>query len=250
MRIVVCIKIVPELQDMRIDKETNTLIRENVRQVINPADNTALETAVSMKNKWGGNVCVVSMGTEKAGSVLHYAAAGGADELYLISDKKFAGSDTYATATILAAAIKHLGDYDLILCGRRAVDGETGQVGPELSVMLDVPCLTNIVDIQKISDDAVLCTRLVEDGFEETELMLPALITVCEGKNLTCVPSISGLRRAKNIPLIRLSNTELKLDPSSVGLKGSLTRVKRVFSYFGAGRKCIKTTDSVNDKFI
>lgn len=239
MKIFVCMKQVPETQNVQLNKDTHTLVRENIKMTQNPADMAALETAVSLKKLHGGTVCAITMGTKQAASVLSYAATCGADELYLLSDKAFAGSDSYATAFVLSRAIRVLGGADLILCGRRAVDGETGQVGPEMSVMLDLPCLTNVVDLESRGDGMILCRRLVEDGYEKASLTMPALISVCEGKTPVRAPSIADLRRAKGITVTTLDHQQLAIDPSRVGLSGSPTRVRRTFSPITGDRKCM-----------
>ena len=226
MRLIVCMKQVPQSAAVEIDPRTHTLIRERTPQIVNPADANALEAALAIRDHMGGEISVLTMGKPSASSLLHQAAALGADHLYLINDNAFAGSDTYATATILCRAIEYIGGGDLILCGRRAIDGETGQVGPELGTLLSIPCVTNVMDIQ-CDKQSMVCRRLVEDGEEIIRLPLPALITVCEGINHPRLPSIMGLKKAKGIKINTLSNTRLEIDTAKVGLLGSPTRVIR-----------------------
>ena len=138
MKIVVCIKQVPDTNEVKINQETGTLIRDGVKSIMNPDDKNALESALQLKDKYGASVSVLSMGPPQAKEILREALSMGADEVFLISDRKFGGSDTWATATIIASAIEKVGDYDIILCGRQAIDGDTAQVGPEIAEFLDI----------------------------------------------------------------------------------------------------------------
>ncbi|HQE67192.1 MAG TPA: electron transfer flavoprotein subunit beta/FixA family protein [Bacillota bacterium] len=239
MRIVVFIKQVPESEDVKIDRLTNTMKREGIRMVMNPSDSTALAAAVQLKKEHGGKVIAVTMGTKKAVEVLNQAAICGADELYMVSDPLYAGSDTYATALVLSETVKYLGGLDIALCGRRAIDGETGQVGPELSVFLDIPCVTNVLELQLKSDGRVRYKRLLEDEILDAELSTPALFAVCEGIVRDYVPSISDLRRARDIKIINITDNELKLGGERTGLAGSLTTVRRTFQQTSPDRKCV-----------
>lgn len=154
MKIIVCIKQVPNTSEVKINPETKTLIRDGVESIINPDDKNALEAALKIKDEKGAKVVVVSMGPMQAKEALLEALAMGADSAYLISDRKFGGSDTWATATILAAAIEKIGDYDLIICGRQAIDGDTAQVGPEIAEFLNIPQVTYAKELE-LKDGAV-----------------------------------------------------------------------------------------------
>jgi electron transfer flavoprotein beta subunit len=246
MKIIVCLKQVPE--EARFDRTTHTVIREERNQVMNPSDLYALETALELKERLGAAVCAISMGKPFAAKMLAFAAALGADALYLVSDPAFAGSDTYATASILAAAIRHVGGADLTLCGRRSIDGETGQVGPQLSAMLRVPCLTNVSGLISAAATHVVCARLLEDRRELWRAAYPCLLTVCEGVEGIPHPRLAGIAamaRARNVPVHLLTRKELP-DVEAFGRKGSPTRVRKAFTPEVRERTCLVETDAVS----
>ncbi|TNF47277.1 electron transfer flavoprotein beta subunit/FixA family protein, partial [bacterium] len=166
MNIVVCIKQVPDTTKVKINPETNTLIREGVDSIINPFDNYAIEEAVRLKEAHGGTVKVMTMGPPQAESALREAVSLGADEAYLVSDRAFAGSDTWSTAYTLAAAIRKLGGTDLILCGKQAIDGDTAQVGPSLADQLDIPFVAFVRKVRTITDTELVVERVFEEGYE------------------------------------------------------------------------------------
>lgn len=228
MRVLVCMKQVPDPARTQYGAN-DTLNRNGADQITNPADASALEFAYLLKNTCGcqAEIWALSMGTKRAANMLRQAASLGADHLVLISDPKFAGSDSYATAAILSAAIRHLGSFDLVLCGRRSIDGETGQVGPELSVFLDFPCLTNVVSVDHISETEIQATAMTEIALQSVRLSLPAILTVCESHAKSHVPSIRELRAAAGAKLTILSNYELALPINTIGSTGSRTRVIR-----------------------
>ena len=172
MKIIVCIKQVPNTSEVKINPETKTLIRDGVESIINPDDKNALEAALKIKDEKGAKVVVVSMGPMQAKEALLEALAMGADSAYLISDRKFGGSDTWATATILAAAIEKIGDYDLIICGRQAIDGDTAQVGPEIAEFLNIPQVTYAKELE-LKDGAVRVKRFCESKDYEFEVKIP-----------------------------------------------------------------------------
>lgn len=226
MRIGVFIKQVPAEGSVTTSAD-HTLVREGIARIINPPDMNALEESLRIKDETGGNVTVCTMGPASAESMLRQAAAMGADRLCLISDSTLAGSDTYATAKTLSRAVRHLGGFDLLLCGRRSIDGETGQVGPELAALLNIPCATNCVSIQ-IDGQIILCRRMLEKEYQDWRLCTPALITVNYGINSPRLPSISGLRRAKDIPIEKLTAASLGLSTTECGIAGSPTKVVRI----------------------
>jgi electron transfer flavoprotein beta subunit len=229
MNIVVCLKQVPGTTEVKIDPVTNSLIRQGIPNIINPFDTYALEEAVRIKEKHGGKVTVLTMGPPQADAALREAVSLGADETILLSDRAFATADTWATANTLAGAIKKIGQYDIIICGRQTVDGDTGQVGPEMAEMLGIPFIAYVSKIEEIKDKYIRVTRAVEDGHEVLETTLPAVITVAKEINTPRLPSLRGIMKSKNHKITTWTNADLSLDPNSVGLAGSSTQVIKVF---------------------
>jgi len=236
MNIVVCMKQVPGTTEVKINPQTNTLVREGIKNVINPFDTYALEEGVRIKERCGGTVRVVSMGPPQAEEILREAISLGADETILLSDAAFAGADTWATAFTLSMAINKLGQYNIVICGRQTLDGDTGQVGPELAEMLGIPFVAYVCQIEEISDSQARVRRMIDDGYEIVETPLPAVITVTKELNVPRLPSLRGIARAKraNIPVWTVH--ELGVDPGRVGLSGSFTRVVKVFFPQRTGR--------------
>lgn len=230
MNIIVCIKQVPETTDVRIDPQTNTLIREGVKSIINPFDMYAIEEGVLLKEKFGGKVTVISMGPPQAESALREAIAMGADDAYLVSDRAFAGSDTWATSYTLSKAIKKIGQFDLILCGKQASDGDTAQVGPGISVHLDIPQVTFVKKIEEISQTSAKVERLTEEGYEIIECPLPALFTVVKEINTPRLPSLRGLMKSKQAKITRISAADMDVETDRLGLQGSPTQVVKIFT--------------------
>jgi len=229
MNIIVCLKQVPGTTEVKIDPQTNTLIRQGIKNIINPFDTYALEEGVRLRERYGGKVTAITMGPPQAEEMLREALSTGADEAILISDPAFAGSDTLATSYTLAQAINRIQDYHLVICGRQTLDGDTGQVGPELAEMLGVPFTAYVSQIQEIKDGLMLAQRMVEDGHELIETPLPAVISVVKEINVPRLPSLRGLARAKNATIPTWTAQDLGVDPSRVGLSGSATRVVKVF---------------------
>ena len=230
---IVCIKQVPETTDVRINPETNTLMREGVKSIINPFDTYAIEEAIRWKEKLGGKVTVISMGPSQAMEALKEAVAMGCDAAILLSDRAFAGSDTWATAYTLAQAIRKLGEFDLIFCGKQAIDGDTGQVGPGVACQLGIPQLTYVSKVQELSPDkhTIRAERLLEEGRESVMTTLPALITVVKDINQPRYPTIMGIRRAARAQIPTWTVKELdQANADLLGLKGSPTQVIRVFT--------------------
>jgi len=230
MNIVVCIKQVPDAKDVRLDPKTNTLAREGVQSIINPYDRHALEEAVRLKEKYSGNVTVLTMGPPQAEEILREAIACGADEAVLVSDRAFAGSDTWATTYTLAKAIEKVGNPDLILCGKQAIDGDTAQVGPGLAVRMGIPYVTCIRKISEYSDDTFVVERMMDDGYDELEVKKPVLFTVVKEINEPRFPSLKGKMKAKKVSINTLTADDLDADLSLLGLAGSPTKVVRVFA--------------------
>ena len=230
MNIIVCIKQVPETTDVKIDSTTGTLIRDGVKSVINPFDSYAIEEGVRLKEKFGGKVTAISMGPPQAESALKEAIAIGVDEGILVSDRAFAGSDTWATSYALSQAIEKIGQFDLIICGKQASDGDTAQVGPGISMHLDIPQATYVKKIEEIGDGFIKVERLVEEGYEVIKMPLPVLITVVKEINEPRLPSLKGMIRSKKAVITKWTAADLNVDPKKIGLDGSPTRVVRVFT--------------------
>jgi len=230
MNIIVCIKQVPNTTDVKIDPVTNTLIREGVESVINPFDAYAIEEGVRLKERFGGKVTVVTMGPPQAESALKEAISLGCDEAVLVSDRKFAGSDTWATSYTISCAIKKLGDFDIILCGKQASDGDTAQVGPGISTHLDIPQVTYVKKIEEIKDNKARVERMMEEGYDVVETPLPCLFTVVKEINTPRMPSLKGMMRAKSAQIVKWNASDIECEPKSIGLDGSPTRVVRIFT--------------------
>ncbi len=230
MNIVVLIKQVPDTTDVKMDKKTGTLIREGVPSIINPDDKHAIEEALRLREKFGGKVTVISMGPPQALDALREAKAMGTDENVLLSDRAFAGADTWATSYTLATAIKNAGEYDLIMCGRQAIDGDTAQVGPQVAECLGLPQVTYVRKLE-IEGKTLKAERALEDGFEKIETTLPALITVIAEINKPRYPSVKGIVEAcREAEYPVWTAKDIKADPSKIGLDGSPTQVKRSFA--------------------
>lgn len=230
MRFIVCIKQVPDTTDIKIDPVTNTLVREGVESILNPFDTYAIEEAVRLKEEHGGTVIAISMGPPQVEAALRETVSLGVDEIYLLSDRKFAGADTWATSYTLAAAIKHLGEYNLILTGQQAIDGDTAQVGPGIAAHLDIPQTCFVRKIESFSEGKVRLQRLMEEGVDTLEMELPGLITVVREINNPRLPSLRGKRQARNAELNVLTADDLGLDESLTGLNGSPTQVVNIFT--------------------
>ena len=233
MKIAVCIKQVPDTTDVKIDPKTNTLVREGVASITNPFDEYAVEEALLIKEKHGGEVHVISMGPPQAAEVLKNALAVGADKVYLVSDRAFAGADTLATAYTVATTIKKVvGDVDLVICGKQAIDGDTAQVGPGIATRLGIPQLTYVSKVKEIdpAKKRMVVERLLEYGKEITETSLPALITVVKGINEPRLPSLLGIKKAGKAQIPTLTAKDIDADENRIGLKGSPTWVTKVFS--------------------
>ena len=230
MNIIVCIKQVPNTTDVRINPETNTLIRDGVESIINPFDTYALEEGVRLKEKFGGKVTVITMGPPQAADALREAVSLGADEVILVSDRKFAGSDTWATSYTLTQAIKKIGDYDVILCGKQASDGDTAQVGPGISTFLNIPQVTYVKKVEHIDEEKAVVERMTEEGYQIIESPLPMLMTVVKEINEPRLPSLKGKMKAKKAEIITWNADDIQASINDIGLDGSPTRVVEIFT--------------------
>lgn len=229
MDIVVCIKQVPDTTEVKIDPVTNTLIRQGVPSIVNPFDKNAVEAALVLKEKHGGKVTVISMGPPQAKDALKECLAMGADETILVSDRAFGGADTLATSYTLASAIRKMGKVDMIICGKQAIDGDTAQVGPETAEHLDIPQITYAAKIE-VDGDTVKVDREHEDGYEVIEVKMPVLISVVKSINEPRYPTVKGTMRANRTEIPVWTAADLSVDEGKLGLKGSPTQVRRIFT--------------------
>jgi len=232
VNIVVCIKQVPETTEVRVDPKTNALIREGVKSVINPFDENAIEAALQLREAHGGKVIVITMGPPQAEEALRHAIAMGADEAILLTDAAFRGSDTLATSYTLAAAVRKLGEVDLVLCGKQAIDGDTGQVGPGLAERLGFPQVTFAIGLE-IGDGQpagkLRARRVLDDMYEVMEVKLPAVVTVVKQINEPRYPSMRNVLKAKKAEIIKWTAADLAADLTQTGFDGSPTQVMRVW---------------------
>lgn len=230
MHIVVCIKQVPGTTKVQIDPKTNTLIRQGVEAIINPFDENALEAALQLKDKMGAKVTVLSMGPPQAETALREALARGADNVVLLCDRAFAGSDTWATSYSLAQGIRALEEkVDLVLCGKQAIDGDTAQVGPGVAEFLGWPVITYVRKLE-VEGQKIRVERVFEDGYEKIECELPAVLTVVKETNVPRLASLRGRMLAKKATITVLDAAAAKADLKEIGLVGSPTRVVKIFT--------------------
>ncbi|NLL83144.1 MAG: hypothetical protein GX230_02725, partial [Lentisphaerae bacterium] len=230
MKTLVLVKQVPDSNAVRMDETTGTMVRHSAEAVVNPLDLYAVEAALCLRERYGGEVVALSMGPPAATRALREVVAMGVDRAVLVSDGKFAGSDTWATSRILAAAIKQrVGDFDLIVCGERATDGDTGQVGPGVAAALGLPVASYAGSIGDYDDGALRVERLIEGATESIELQLPGVVTVVKAVAVPRLPTLDGKLRAKEVEVEVLGQSDLRLPANEVGLAGSPTRVIKIF---------------------
>ena len=229
MKIALCIKQVPDTSDIKWT-ENNTMQRDGVESIINPYDVYALEQALKLKKELNAEITVFTMGPLQAADMLRDTIAVGADKGILISDKKFAGADTYATGKTISAAIKkELPDFDLILCGQFAIDGDTAQTGPCIASLLDIPQLTYVREINDCNDNILTATRVLDDGIETVKVQLPALLCILKSDFEPQRALINGIIKAQNAEIKTVSLDNLELNPEDAGIKGSPTYVSKAF---------------------
>lgn len=229
MEIVVCVKQVPDTTEVKIDPVTNTLVRQGVPSIVNPFDKFALEIALQLKEKHGGKVTVISMGPPQAKDALKECLAMGADQAVLLSDRAFGGADTLATSYTLAAAVRKLGQVDLILCGKQAIDGDTAQVGPEMAEHLGMAQVTYAASIE-IDGDNLKVQREQDEGYDVIATKLPAVVTIIKTLVEPRYPTVKGTMRANRAEIPVWAAADLDVDPNAIGLNGSPTKVKRIFT--------------------
>jgi len=230
MHIVVPIKQVPETNSVRMDPETGTMIRSGTETVVNPLDLYAVETALRLKERYGGRITAISMGPPPAVSALREVVSMGCDGAVLLSDRGFSGSDTWATSYTLAMGIRHLGSHDLVITGERATDGDTAQVGPGIAAWLGQPLATYVAHMPQLRGQRLTVERLVEEGYQRVTLPVPAVLTVVKEVAAPRLPSLAGKRRARQMEIPVLGIQDLDLDRTNVGLQGSPTRVVKITS--------------------
>ena len=229
MNIIVLVKRRPDTSEVKINRETNTLIRDGVPSIINPYDMYAIEEALRLREQHGGKVTAVTMGPPQAGDALKEAVSLGVDDVVLLSDRAFAGADTWATSYVLAKGIKKIGDFDLVIAGKQAIDGDTAQVGPETADMLGIPFIAYIRKIEQVDGRKMVAERLMDEGYDVVETSLPALITVVKEINQPRLPSLKGKMKAKSLKVASLTAKDIGAEESQCGLKGSPTKVVRIF---------------------
>jgi len=230
MHIIVCIKQVPDTTDVKIDPKTNTLMREGVAAIVNPFDMYAVEEALRLKEKHGGTVTALTMGPPQAETALREVIAMGVDKGILLSDRAFAGSDTWATSYTIALGIKKLGDFSVILFGKQASDGDTAQVGPGVATHLNLPQITYVRKIEEMDDKHIVAQRLLEEGHEFVESPLPCVLTVVKEINQPRLASLKGKMNAKKAVIVKWTAQDLGAEASKIGLDGSPTKVVKIFT--------------------
>ncbi|WP_040212497.1 electron transfer flavoprotein subunit beta/FixA family protein [Clostridium polynesiense] len=226
MKIIVCIKQVPDTTAVRIDPKTGTLIREGVPSIINPEDKNALEEALVLKDKYGASITVISMGPLQAKDALREALAMGADDAVLVTDRAFAGADTLATSKALAGVINKLGDFDIIFAGRQAIDGDTAQVGPEIAEHLQIPQVTYVQEV-KVEGDELHINRALEDGYEIIKVKSPVLLTAIKELNAPRYMHAQYIFDSADKEIKIMTADDIDVDKSELGLSGSPTKVKK-----------------------
>lgn len=228
MNIIVCIKQVPDTTEVKLDPKTGTLIRDGVPSIINPDDKAGLELALDLKDKYNAKVTVITMGPQQAEIVLREAYAMGADRAILLTDRKFAGADTLATSNALSGAIRTL-DYDLIITGRQAIDGDTAQVGPQIAEHLDLPQVSYLQALE-YNNNTFTIKKALEDGYQILEVDSPCLVTVLNTANSPRYMSVKGIMDAFDKEIEVWGVDKIDIDEEKLGLKGSPTKVKKAFT--------------------
>lgn len=229
MKIVVCIKQVPNTTEIRLNPETGTLIRDGVASIMNPDDKGGLEMALQLKDRFGAHVTVISMGPMQADNMLREALAMGADRAILLSDRKFAGADTLATSNALAGALRML-EYDLIITGRQAIDGDTAQVGPQIAEHLDLPQVTYVEHLEYDGKKRLTIRKATEDGYQIVEVETPCVITVLASANKARYMTVNGIMTAFDREVELWNYDNISVDESKLGLAGSPTKVFKSFT--------------------
>jgi len=230
MRSVVCIKQVPDVAEIRIDEVTHTLVRSGVPSILNPFDEFAVEEALRVRERLGGDVVVMSLGPLQAKEALYRCLAMGADRAILLSDPKFAGSDTWATSKVLAMTVEKVG-FDLVFCGMKAIDGETGQVGPEIAELLGVPHVSYVKRLEvNENQKSLIAERMTEEGHQLVRCSIPCLLTASKALNVPRLPTLLNQMAARKKPIEVFTADQIGARKEEVGLPGSRTHVVKVFT--------------------
>ena len=231
MNIVVCVKQVPDSSDIKINPETNTLVRSGVPSIINPFDENAIEEGLRLRDQLGGKVTVVSMGPPQVEAMLRDILAFGVDDVMLVTDRAFAGADTLATSYTLGRTIERfLPETDLVIFGKQAIDGDTAQVGPGVAEYLHIPQMTYVIKVESVERNVITVRRELEEGYEVVQSKLPAVITVLKGINTLRMPSLKGKMKAKSATIRQITVADLDPDLDRLGLRGSPTWVSKIFT--------------------
>lgn len=230
MKIVVCIKQVPDTTEIRLDPVTGTLIRDGVPSIINPDDKGGLEEALKLKDIYGAHITVITMGPPQAEAALREAIAMGVDRAILLTDRKFAGADTLATSHALSSALKEI-EYDLIIAGRQAIDGDTAQVGPQIAEFLNIPQVTYVNNIEYSAENTYTVKRATEDGYMLLQVETPCLMTVLAEANKPRFMNVKDIVTAYNKEVEIWGVDRLStVVPEKLGLNGSPTKVRKSFT--------------------
>jgi electron transfer flavoprotein beta subunit len=229
MKIIVCIKQVPDTTEIKLNPETGTMIRDGVPSIMNPDDKGGLEMALQLKDQYGAHITVITMGPPQADVMLREALAMGADHAILLTDRKFAGADTLATSHALVGAIRKM-DCDLLITGRQAIDGDTAQVGPQIAELLDLPQITYVDDIQYSAPKTLTIKKATEEGHQIVEVDMPCVITVLASANKSRYMSVKGIVEAYKRDVEIWGFAEINVAEEKLGLKGSPTRVAKAFT--------------------
>lgn len=245
MKIALCVKQVPDTSDIKWT-ENNTMQREGVESILNPYDVYAVEAALKLKKAYGAEITVFTMGPLQAADMLKDIIALGVDNGVLITDRKFAGADTYATGKTVSAAVKKImPDFDIILCGQFAIDGDTAQTGPCIASLLNIPQVTYVKKINEYADGIVTATRLLEDGIESVKVKTPALLCILKSEFEPSRALINGIIKAQNTEIKTVALEDLGLSAEEVGIKGSPTYVSKAFrpevKHNGEKHNCLET---------
>ena len=232
LNILVCVKQVPDVNQVKIDPETGSLIRKGVPAILNPHDENALEAALQMKERYGGFVTCITMGPDQAEEALRECLAAGADRAVLLSDRAFANADTLATSYVIVSAARTLGSFDLVFCGKESLDGATGQMAPQLAERLDCSQLSCVEEILDLDERAGTLTarRCLERGFETAEARLPCLMTVEKSRYRVRIPNLKSWKASRKAGILRFDSRSIPgLDPAQIGDPGSPTKVPRTY---------------------
>ena len=229
MKIVVCIKQVPDTTEIKINPATGTLIRDGVPSIMNPDDKGGLEMALRLKDQYGAEVTVITMGPPQADAILREAFAMGVDRAILLTDRAFAGADTLATSNALAGALRCL-DYDLVIGGRQAIDGDTAQVGPEMAEHLGLPQISYVTGLEYDGQKTLTVKKETEEGYQMLSVEMPCVLTVLATANKARYMTVSGIMDAFEKEVEIWTAAKIDIAPEKLGLKGSPTRVKKSFT--------------------